>query len=157
MYLTRWSDFNREFGRGFAALDLLRRRMDDMFRDFDQPLAALRNGLPAQTTWPRANLYDTGSELVVYAAVPGMSEKDVSISATGDVLTISGERKIEVPEGYSVHRQERANVKFARSFTLPYKVDIEKTTATVKDGILTIRLAKAAEAQPRQITVKASS
>jgi HSP20 family protein len=46
-------------------------------------------------------------------------------------------------------------VKFSRSFTLPSKVDLEKTSATVKDGVLTVKLAKAADAKPRQITVKA--
>jgi len=90
MYLTRWSDFDRDLGR-FAALDLLRRRMDEMFRDFDQPFRALRNELGEVTTWPRANLYDVGPELVLSAAVPGLSEKDISINATGDVLSISGE------------------------------------------------------------------
>ena len=155
MYLTRWSDFDRDFDRGFAALDLLRRRMDEMFRGWEQPWRGAQS-LTAGS-WPRVNLYDTGAELVVYAAVPGMSDKDIQINATGDVISIRGERTVEAPEGYSVHRSERGNVTFARSFTLPCKVDLEKTAATVKDGMLTIRLTKAAEAQPRQITVKASS
>jgi HSP20 family protein len=155
MYPTRWSDFDRDFNRGFAALDLLRRRMDDMFRGYDQPWREAQAFTAG--SWPRVNLYDTGAEMVVYAAVPGMSDKDIQINAAGDVITISGQRKVEAPEGYSVHRSERGNVTFSRSFTLPCKVDLEKTTATVKDGMLTIRLTKAAEAQPRQITVKASS
>ncbi|MCG8424044.1 MAG: Hsp20/alpha crystallin family protein [Proteobacteria bacterium] len=156
MYLTRWSNFDREFGRSFAALDELRRRMNDVFRGFDQPAANLRSGY-AGAVWPRTNLYDSGSELVLYAAVPGLSDKDINISATGDVLAVSGERGVEAREGYSVHRQERPHMKFSRSFALPCRVDLEKASATVKDGILTIRLPKAAEAQPRQITVKASS
>lgn len=156
MYLTRWSNLDRDFGRGFATLDLLRRRMDEMFREFDRPIATLRTR-DNDVTWPRTNLSDTGTELVLCAAVPGLSENDLSISATGDVLTITGERTLRVPEGYSIHRQERGSVKFARSFTLPCKVDLEQTAAIVKDGMLTIRLAKAKEAQPRQITVKASS
>ena len=71
------------------------------------------------------------------------------------MLTISGERKVEAPEGYSVHRQERGSVKFSRSFTFPCRIDTEKASATVKDGVLTIKLAKAAEAKPRKITVTA--
>ncbi len=156
MYLTRWSDFERDFGPSLATLDLLRRRMDDLFRDFDQPLAALRSA-QSDVSWPRTNLYDDGSELVLQAAVPGMSEKDIQISATADVLTLSGERRVEAPQGYSVHRQERGDIRFARSFALPCKVDIEKTSATVKDGVLTVRLTKAEDAQPRQIAVKASA
>lgn len=156
MYLTRWSNFDRDFGRGFAAFDLLRRRMDELFRDFDQPQAGLRGRYHGDVTWPRTNLYDSGSELVLLAAVPGLSDKDIAVNATGDVLTISGERKVGAPEGYSVHRQERGSVAFSRSFTLPCKVDIEKASANVRDGMLTIRMPKAAEARPRQITVKAS-
>lgn len=156
MYLTRWSNFDREFGRSFAALDELRRHMDSMFRDFERPGLSGRSGALG-TTWPRANLHDTGSELVIHAAVPGLTEKDININAAGDVVTISGERKVEVPEGYSVHRQERGSVQFARSFALPCRVDLEKATASVKDGMLTVRLAKAEDAKPRQITVKASA
>ena len=65
-----------------------------------------------------------------------------------------GERKPDAPQGAFVHRQERAPVKFSRSFALPCKVDPEKSGATLKNGVLTITLAKASEAQPRQIAVK---
>ena len=156
MYLTRWGNFNRDLGGTFAAFDLMRRQMNELFRDFDRPSGSLGSGY-ADASWPRTNLYDTGSELVLYAAVPGMSADEIQISATGDVLSITGVRGVTAPEGYSVHRQERGNVTFSRSFTLPCKVDIEKTTADVKDGMLTILMAKAKESQPRQITVKASS
>ena len=46
-------------------------------------------------------------------------------------------------------------MRFARSFTLPCRVDPERTVAVVQNGVLTVTLPKAAEAQPRQITVKA--
>ena len=152
MYLTRWSDFDRDFGRSVLALDQLRRRFDEMFRDFDQAGGAA--GGYADNLWPRINLYDSGTELDMIAAVPGLSEKDLRIDATGDVVTISGERKLEPPEGYAVLRQERGDVHFSRSFALPCQVDVEKTTATVKNGMLSIRLAKVPEAQPRSIAVK---
>jgi HSP20 family protein len=69
---------------------------------------------------------------------------------------MSGERKPDESQGYYVHRQERVPVKFSRSFSLPCKVDPEKSTATLKNGVLTITLPKATSAQPRQITVKAA-
>jgi len=53
-----------------------------------------------------------------------------------------------------VHRQERAPFKFSRSFTLPTKIDSDKTSAAMKDGVLTITLPKAPEAQPRQIVIR---
>jgi HSP20 family protein len=52
-----------------------------------------------------------------------------------------------------VHRQERPGLRFSRSFTLPTKIDSEKTTAVLKNGVLTLTLPKAPEAQPRQISV----
>jgi HSP20 family protein len=154
MWLTGWGDFDRDF----AAFDELRRRMDRLFQDFDSGRWTVgdRPGLATQA-WPRANLYDTGSEILLVAEVPGLGQKDVQISATQDVLTLSGERKADAPEGYSVHRKERSAVRFSRSFALPCRINVEKTSATVKNGVLTVVLAKAPEAQPRQITVKAQS
>lgn len=148
--LTRWSDLDR----AFSVMDELQRRMNRLFEEYDW---GRWPGFPGLTTgtWPAVNLYDAGDDLVIRAQVPGMSEKDIQISGNQEVLTLSGERRVEVPEGYSVHRQERGTVKFSRSFTFPCRVNLEKATATVKDGLLTIKLAKAAEAKPRQIAVKA--
>lgn len=145
--LTLWSDFDRTF----AWMDELRRRMDRTFLDFDQEL-----GLDRTASWPKTNLYDTGTELVVRAEVPGLTEKDIQVSLDQGVLTLRGERKVDTPEGYATHRQERGAFQFTRSFSFPCQIDVEKAAASVKSGVLTVRIAKAAEAQPRQVTVKAS-
>jgi HSP20 family protein len=92
---------------------------------------------------------------VLTAEVPGLAEGDINITATMDSLTLSGERKAPVPEGYAVHRQERGALRFARSFTLPAKIDVEKITAGLKHGVLTVTMPKHPESQPKAITVKA--
>jgi HSP20 family protein len=152
--LTRFSDIDRTF----AVMDQLRRRMDRLFDEYEPGRARAGYGDEAERLWarrwPRFTLNDTGGSLVLKAEVPGLGDKDVQLSIHQDVLTLSGERKSDVPEGYYVHRQERAPVKFARSITLPCKVDPEKSSATLKDGVLTVTLNKAPEAQPRQIAVK---
>lgn len=141
MFGSTWSDFDRTF----AALDELRRRLETpLFR----PFGYVEDG------WPRVSLDDTGAALVVTAEVPGLTDKDLDIQLDKGTLTLRGERKLTAPEGYAVHRRERSSVSFARSLALPARVDAEKTTASVKDGVLTITLAKAAEDQPRQIAVK---
>ncbi len=149
--LLRWNDIDN----AFAMLDEARREMDQWIRRMTEG-----GDVPAWTPWangwPRMQLHDMGNELVLIAEVPGLSEKDITVSVNQDVLTVSGERKTTVPEGYQVHRHERASVKFSRSFALPCKVDLEKTTALAKDGILTVTLPKAPESQPRQIQVKSS-
>jgi HSP20 family protein len=148
--LTRFGDFESPL------FDELRRRMDRLWEDFDSAHSvASWPAIPiASSAWPLVNLYDAGANLVVTADVPGANEKNLQINVGNDILSISGERKVDSHEGYSVHRQERGAVRFARSFTLPSKVEAERTTATVKDGVLTITLPKAAEAQPRQIAVR---
>lgn len=146
--LTRWSDFERTF----AAVDELRRYLNWLGEPGRQDTVA-RAG--HGYTWPRVNLFDNGSELVLQMAAPGLSEKNVELTLTGDTLAVSGEREVKAPEGYSVHRQERGSVKFSRSFALPSKIDPERVDARMKDGIMTVTMAKAEEAKPRQITVKA--
>lgn len=152
--LNRFTDFDRTF----AAMDELRRRMDRLFDDYESPARAqLRGDFDAPRRYvggPRIHLFDTGAALVVKADLPGLNEKDLHISLNQDVLTLSGERKADAPEGYTVHRRERASARFSRSFSLPSKVDPEKTSAVLKNGVLTLTLNKAAEAQPRQIQVK---
>ena len=150
-FLTRW---NNDFGWGdidrtFLALEELRRRMG---RAFDEGGVERVSGL---ANWPPINLYDTGSEMVLRAEVPGVSENDLDLQINQDVLTISGQRQVNVPEGYSAHRRERGAMRFSRSFTLPFKVDPETCGATLKNGILSVNIAKAPDARPRQITVKA--
>ena len=162
--MTRISDVDRTF----AAMDELRRKMERVFDDYDGRAGQgsaraffepFDFGFQQRTvaTWPRLSVYDTGSALVLHAEVPGLKDSDIKIEVAQNVLSLSGERKADAPEGYAVHRRERAPVKFARSLSLPCKVDVEKATATVVDGMLTLTLPKSPEAQPRQITVKTVS
>ena len=99
---------------------------------------------------------DTAEQLVLRAEVPGVAEEDLDVTIDQETLTLKGTRKIEIPEGYTVHRQERAETTFARSFSLPCKVDADKTQAVLKDGLLTVNLPKAPEVHARQIAVKSA-
>lgn len=145
--------YTTDLDRTFRLMDQLRRRMDRVLDDFDQNAESV--GLRvAAGNFPRTNLIDTGSALVLEADLPGLSDKDVSVTLNQDVLTVSGERKTEVPEGYGVHRRERLPLRFSRSYALPSKIDPEKTQAVMKDGVLTITLEKAPELRPREISVR---
>jgi HSP20 family protein len=142
--------------RDFALLDEFRRRLDRVWEEMDPSWSADPSNASTHSSaaWPRVNLYDGGSNLVLKADVPGLSEKDVHVTLNESALSISGERKLTPPEGYSAHRQERTSFGFSRSLTLPCKVNPEQTQASVKNGVLTVTLAKAPEAQPRQIAVQ---
>ena len=152
--LARFSDFNdwpsfgfADYGRTLTPHAQLRRELDRLFGDFERTVAP-----PSSTL----DFDDDGASFVLRADVPGLTEKDFEISVAGNTVTLRGERKVEVPEGYSEHRRERSAVRFAKSFQLPTRVDADKVTATLKHGVLTLTLPKAAEAQPRQISVKAA-
>lgn len=154
--LTRWNAGWSEFDDMFSMLNDFRRRMDRAFDDAFGADLDMRGGSSARATWPLANLVDTGPQLVLTAELPGLSERDVKLTLNQDVLTIAGERRNDAPEGYSVHRRERADVKFTRSFALPCRVNAERTVASVKNGILTVSLDKAADAMPRKIAVSSA-
>lgn len=156
--LTRWNTGWNDFDEMFSAMNQLRTYMDRVFEDAVGGRFSDSRALPSYAgTWPRANLIDAGTNLILTAEVPGLSEKDVRLTLNQEVLTIAGERKVEAPEGYSAHRQERATVNFTRSFALPCRVNADRTSATVRNGILTVTLEKAADAMPRQIAVRAQA
>jgi HSP20 family protein len=136
-----------DFGRTVVAMDALRRQVERAFGD----VGAVG---PVEAEWPRITLHETGEALVLTADVPGLGEQDVQLSLREDVLSLSGKRAGQTPAGYVVHRQERRPLSFARSFALPCAVKADEVAAQIKDGVLTVTLPKAPEAQPRQITVK---
>lgn len=135
---ARFSDFSDWPSFGFADLE-----------------RSLRPQRQRQAT-SAVSFEDQGEAFVFRADVPGLSEADLNIDVSGNTLTLRGERKVEVPEGHSAHRRERAAFRFDKSYQLPSRVDAEKATATLKHGVLTLTLPKVAEAQPRQIAVKAA-
>jgi HSP20 family protein len=153
--LARFSDWNGfpRFGlsgleRGFP-FDELRREVDRLFFDFEREKAE-----PA--TAPALSVEDRGNALFLRAELPGMSEKDLELTVTGNALTLKGERKVEPPAGHTTHRSERSSYRFARTFELGTKVDPDKVEAALTNGILTVTLPKAADARPKQIQVKGS-
>lgn len=146
---ARYDDFERTL----SLMEELSRRMNrftEVEREGEDVPAA-------RTAWPRLNVFDANASLVVQADVPGMTDDDIKLTLNADSLTLAGERNNKGPEGYSTHRQERGAFKFSRTLTLPCAVDAEQATATVKEGVLTITLPKAAESRPRQIPIRGES
>jgi len=101
-------------------------------------------------------LVDSGNALHLSAKVPGLAHDDLELTATSDLLTLRGKRRLAVPEGYTVRHRERRGYEFERSFRLPTRIDSERIDAQLTNGILTVTLSKAAASQPRHITVRAS-
>lgn len=107
-----------------------------------------------QGSFPPADLFVTDDEVVFELAVPGVKQENLSISVTGNTLTLMGEvkREREQHKGQT-YLQEIWQGTFQRSFQLPIQVDADKATASVQDGILTLRLPKSEAMKPRKIQI----
>jgi len=91
------------------------------------------------------------------ADLPGIKEKDLEISMTGNRLTVSGHREAEKrDESDRYYLYERSYGSFSRSFTLPDGVDNTKVAADLKDGVLTMLVPRRPETQPRKINVRSN-
>lgn len=143
-----------DWDRTLAVMDELRRRMGLHLEEQDGISPDAGASLYGEAgSWPRVNVFDSGTALVFEADVPGLHDSDIEVSIHQDTLTIRGERKRPDFSGYSVHRQERRAIRFSRSFALPCPIDAEKARASVAAGVLTITIEKAPEAQPKRIAV----
>jgi HSP20 family protein len=103
----------------------------------DGPEAAARRWFT-----PAIDIVEDGDSFVLDIELPGMRPTDVTVSFEDGVLTIRGERKLEVAEGDAFHRRERAYGAFYRAFSLPPLVDGSQTVAVMAEGVLTLRLPK---------------
>lgn len=108
---------------------------------------------------PQVDVTENDKEVKVIAELPGLTEQDVEVSLSNDVLTISGEKKHEKEDkGENYYRMERSYGSFQRSIPLPVEVQSDKVEATFKNGVLTVTLPKSPQAAQnrKRIAIKAS-
>lgn len=138
----------------FSEMLTLRQAMDRLFEDsFVSPLT-LRT-FNGEAPGPALDVHETGDEIVVSAALPGLKPEDVDITITGQTLSIRGEFKADekVERDQYLYRERRHGT-FHRQLQLPVRVQGDAATATFEDGVLTLTIPKAEEVKPRQIQVK---
>lgn len=113
----------------------------------------------ATADWvPPVDINEYGDRFELFVDVPGVDPKSVDIRLDNGVLTISGERQAPThaeDESMVRRRTERGYGRFHRRFILPDTVDADNVKATDRDGVLGIRIAKQAKAQPRRIPIAA--
>ena len=144
------------------------RELDPVFRGFRTHLDNLFEDWFGRTMGgalaPRVDVSETAKEMRLAVELPGVEEKDIDVSMSGNELTIKGEKRSEreekkdQEEGRVFHRIERSFGAFQRTVAVPFDVEPDKVTATFKDGVLTVTLPKpegaAAQPQSRRIEVK---
>jgi HSP20 family protein len=103
---------------------------------------------------PALDLYTTPDGIVARLALPGVKAEDIDVTVGDDLVTISGfvdDEEATIGAG-SVHHELRHGP-FARSFWLPTTVNASAATATLEDGLLTLRLPRAGEAQSTPVRI----
>ena len=133
---------------------------NEMGRIFGDLFASDADGTDTEkTSWmPTVDISETESGYEIRAELPGVSEADVNVSVTDNVLTVKGEKRQEAEtEGKNYHRVERRYGSFQRSFTLPRHIETDAIKAGFKDGVLTLGIPKAEVAKPTEIPIKVNS
>jgi HSP20 family protein len=108
---------------------------------------------PARTFLATADIFETESALTVVLEMPGVNKDAVDISIKDDVLTVSGRLDFSKYEGLQPIYTEYNIGNFRRSFALSNKIDQDKISAEIRDGVLTLILPKAEEARSRRIEI----
>jgi HSP20 family protein len=135
-------------------------RHDGMFealqREVDRLFDSFSRGVPgAATAQPSMDIAETDTEIEITAELPGLEEKDVQISMTGNVLTIRGEKKSEREESSKDYRLvERSFGSFARSIELPDGVDPARIQAVMAKGVLKVTAPKPEARSAARIEIK---
>jgi HSP20 family molecular chaperone IbpA len=104
---------------------------------------------------PPVDICEDAEGITLVADMPGVSRERLNIQIDGDKLSIDGEASIEMPEGMEALFAEVRATHFRRSFTLSRELETDKINAQMKDGVLTLKIPKRAELQPRKIEVSA--
>jgi len=138
---TLWSDIDRLFNRSLA--------------DWMVPDRPFREEMDAVYGLQRMNLIDKGDNLEFVAELPGVEDKDMNLTVHDDTLTLSAKRTIQHKEGDDLYLSERGNYDVKRSIALPVRVEANKASASLKNGVLRVILPKVPESQPKQIAINA--
>ena len=109
---------------------------------------------PEPTLLPPVDIVEDGGGITLTADLPGVDRSDLSIGIDGRTLTLEAPLRLgEANSLVSVYAEVRAN-RYRRSFELSSELDTTKVEASLKDGVLTLRLPRLEQAKPRRIEVK---
>lgn len=134
----------------FAELDRLQREMQQSFELSPSIRGLNRGGFPAMNVGHSANSVE------ILAFAPGLDPAGIEVQLEKGVLSISGERKSDLPQNdhkATAHIAERFSGRFRRVVTLPDDIDANAVTAQYRDGLLHISVARRGAAQARRISI----
>ena len=102
---------------------------------------------------PGVDLFEDASGITLLADMPGVPRDKLELKVEGDTLVVEGSMQLRIPEGLETIYAEVRVLRYRRSFGLTRELDSTKIDAKLKDGVLTLRIPKQENAQPRRIAV----
>mgnify|MGYP002063926658 CR=1 FL=1 len=103
---------------------------------------------------PAADIFEDDSGITLQANMPGVSKDRLEIKIDNDTLTIEGRLELAMTEGMQALHADVRGSRYQRSFSLSSELDTEKTEASLRDGVLILRIPKRAQYKPRKIQVR---
>ena len=111
--------------------------------------------MPQRHVLPAVDVFEDGGGITLLADMPGVPKELLELKVEGDTLQIEGQVRAPTPEGLEAVYAEVRVPRYRRTFTLSRELDTARVDASLKDGVLTLRIPKQAHAQPRRIQVQA--
>jgi HSP20 family protein len=138
----------------FREMEEMTDRFGRLFGTWNRPFD-VQESLKVADWTPAIDIQETEKEYLVKVEIPEVKKEDVHITVQEDILTVTGERKLEKEEkGKKFHRIERSYGTFLRTFTIPVDADETKIAAEFKEGLLLLKLPKLEKPRPKTIEVK---
>lgn len=119
-------------------------------------MSTLTTTQKTRSVQPAIDVFETDASITLLADMPGVPRDQLEIHVEGDSLLIEGQAQTPTPADLEPLWAEVRTPRYRRSFTLSRELDPSRIEANLKDGVLTLRIPKQAQAQPRRIQVAAA-
>ncbi len=118
------------------------------------PSAPAETPRKVQSFAPAVDIVEDAEGITVLADMPGVPKEHLQVQVEGDTLTLRGEMSVPLPQGVEPFYAELRHGAWERSFTLSRELDSSRIEASMKDGVLSVRIPKAEHARPRKVEVR---
>jgi HSP20 family molecular chaperone IbpA len=114
----------------------------------------MRRREPESWLRPSVDIFEDAEGITLVADMPGVNKDRLNLQAENESLIVEGEASIHMPEGMEALYADVRATRYRRSFGLSRELDIDEIDASLKDGVLRVRIPKTAEMRPRKIEVR---
>ena len=103
---------------------------------------------------PPVNVFEDADGITLQADMPGVAKDRLRIQVDKDALSVEGDLLFDMPQGMDALYADVRATRYARSFAMSSELDVDNIDASLKDGVLTLRVPKRAEVRPRKVEIR---